>query len=120
MVAHWARPGVRCVCIDDEPKGAKWATEEEAPLRGCIYTIKDAFIDDDGWLTFDLIEIERDQVSIEFWSGRRIGYAAWRFRPLVTRTQSQDIAEHFKKLLNTKAPIERAPLDIPMLDEVGQ
>lgn len=120
MVAHWARPGVKCVCI----KTAKWPYPGIAfPVVGKVYTIRAAPMvtggPDKGELCLLLEEIRNPTLPGEF---KERGMPVRAFRPLTypRRTQSQDIAEHFKKLLDTKAPIERAPLDIPMLDEVEQ
>ena len=83
----WAKPGVKVVCINDGPCGGSngigWG-KNEAPKVGQVYTIK-AVLYDDG-VIFHLEEIKRDKDSCEDWGNPDLGYAAYRFKPLVSKS----------------------------------
>jgi len=56
-----------------------------------------------GTVAIDFVELRRNLSASAFW-GEPVGYAAWRFRPVVTnKTESEDVAL-FKRLLN--APVD--------------
>jgi len=92
VIPSWAVPGARVVCVD-----AKWSSEPPAdPLRlGLVYTIESAYIWDamiGAQVVVRLVEIDHP-----FLPG--FGYLLDRFRPVVTRSLEQDVAE-FRKLLD--------------------
>jgi len=93
-MSSWAKPGVKCVCVDVRGEPGKHLA------KGGIYTIsaKMANRGNTGLfrnvLSFVLVEV-RNPLSPNG------GFAAIRFRPLVTRTQSQDLAL-FTPLLETQ------------------
>ncbi|HET8700388.1 MAG TPA: hypothetical protein VFL97_01835 [Nitrococcus sp.] len=85
-----------------------------------VLTVSEVKVADDGAVMLAFKEIPLRQVDSDV-GIELAGDCWWKahcFRPLVTRTQSQDIAEHFGMDQYSREPI--APLDIPMLDEVGQ
>jgi len=87
MIPSWAKPGAKVVCVDAFPlEGSIWVSP---PVEGVIYTITDTFYQE-GVLLLRLKELRNFQ---------DIGYLARRFRPLVSRTQEQDV-DLFKSLLN--------------------
>jgi len=99
-MAHWAKPGVKCVCIDagDHDVG------RPSPLvLGSVYTIcslvnwpRDKTSGRLGWSQFGLV-LEEVRNPYAWIDG---AFAVERFRPIVTRTQEQDL-EHFTPLLNS-------------------
>ncbi len=72
-MAHWARPGVKCVCIE----GGPWfgGRTEDGPEKGEVCTITE--VSGGGWLT--LAEYDSND-----------GFAVCCFRPLVS--QEDDVA----------------------------
>ena len=90
-MTSWAKPGVKCVCVD-----ATRGRVSGLPVPfafGDVLTIRQVAYD--GGLRFVGIP------TIDPQDGRRTTYAIERFRPLVTRTQSQDLAL-FTPLLETQ------------------
>jgi hypothetical protein len=91
-MSSWAKPGVKCVCI---LPNAKWAAARwfaDAPIGGSIYTIREVV---DGGTALLLHEIQNRQCIVEYEAGPAIGepcFGIWRFRPLITKTQEQDVA----------------------------
>jgi hypothetical protein len=92
-IPAWAIKGAKVVCVD-----AVWSSIPPAnPLRDrAVYTLEQAFISDRG-------------IGSELWCYLREvinpiapdwGFNLDRFAPAVTRSQEQDIAEHFRPLLN--------------------
>lgn len=90
-IPSWAVRGAKVVCIE-----ADWIPDEQPlmpPRLPCLHevlTIADIVDVGDCWLAFD--EIAGD------WF-----FHVDSFRPLVTRSQEQDIAEHFEHHL--RAPV---------------
>lgn len=86
-MSSWAKPGVKCVCVDDRraPFGSP------SPFaRGGVYVVED--VNDLGNIKIAGVP----QVdNVWFWKVER-------FRPLVTKTQSEDI-EMFLRIAS-KAP----------------
>jgi hypothetical protein len=86
-MAGWAKPGVKCVCVDHSdifnPNLAI------VPPMGERHMIKGVLDDYLGRGTTLLIE-GYPNVSLRL--GHDMGWAIWRFRPLITRTQQQDLA----------------------------
>lgn len=86
-MSSWAKPGVKCVCVDADPdKGRCW--HGTAPVVGRTYTI--VRIKGFGY----------DGSPVAIFGGINNGAPVRiaRFRPLVTKTQEQDIAM-FKAML---------------------
>lgn len=95
-MSSWAKPGVRCVCVDDGPcgPGAYWEPGEE-PIVGVAYTIERVWTDLDGEVVMEFIELKRSAHSHMDWS-EYVGYGAYRFRPLITQ---EDDVRLIKSLL---------------------
>lgn len=84
----WARPGVKCVCVDASWPSGSWYGPEALPVKGQQYTIRDLETYE-GTNCCRLVEIvnplmDYNQGMIE------AAFALKRFRPLVT--QQDDIA----------------------------
>ena len=96
-MSSWARVGAKCVCIGRNPlwDGLPVAT----PAVGEEYTIRE--VQGDAVL---LVEIHNRPIWFvpELGGPGEPNFGVWRFRPLVTKTQDQDVAM-FKSLL-TPAP----------------
>lgn len=94
-MSNWAKPGVKCVCVDNIiPIGPEVMQCLEA---GKMYTIR-AVEHFEGGMGITVNEI----VNPSFMYNEGISepvYRLDRFRPLITRTQEQDVAL-FKSLLN--------------------
>lgn len=92
------RVGMKVVCIDDSdhlertpPLGFKWAGDLDGLTEGKVYTIRSIYSHPvTGDLGVEINEIVRAYVATAAYHVS--GFAAWRFRPLVTRSQAQDIA----------------------------
>lgn len=96
-MSAWAKPGVKCVCVDDEPRaGTEWRGDR--PTVGAIYTIRSIFCGPAGGLSASFFELERSNSSKADYPGQLVGYYLDRFRPIVTKTQEQDVAK-FRHLL---------------------
>lgn len=91
-IPSWAKVGAKVVCVDASlPNGEFWAGHEQ-PIVGAIYTISSVGLDRDGVnIGVNFIEIERDELARAIW-GWEVGYYLHRFRPLITRTEQQDLA----------------------------
>lgn len=86
-MSTWAKPGVKCVCINDAGWYLDAAPFDSDVAGNRVYTIVEVVTD------------SRGQVGISLW-GQPLGeyYNVDQFRPLTTRTQSEDVAL-FRKLL---------------------
>lgn len=85
-IPSWARVGAKVVCVDAGPGPVRHSV---APLvKGTLYTIAST-----EWGSV----IEAPIIRIVESRGR---FGLFRFRPLVTRTQEQDISAYFKPLLS--------------------
>jgi hypothetical protein len=92
-MTSWAALGVKCVCIHDAWQVRSGLVRAGGlPRVDCVYAITDTAIGPDGEMYLQLAEFD---VFKWFWVER--------FRPLVTRTQDQDV-ELFRSLL-TDLPV---------------
>lgn len=99
MFPPWVRPGVKVVCVSRTRLHLSIIKEYdlEDAVVGQVYTIRDTMVRF-GQVGILLAEIRNNSVpgdSIEW------GFSVERFRPLITRTQEQDL-EQFIPLLETK------------------
>ena len=83
-MAHWAKPGVKCVCVFDGalPESMPLKSWHWTPTKGHIYTI---------------VSVEQHAHGVgltlkECATGNHQIFSVRRFRPLVTKTQEQDVA----------------------------
>ena len=89
-IPSWAVKGAKVVCINSRPPW--WCGVGDpvlVPVEGEVYEIS-ALGDFGGQCGLLLVGMG----ELDFWHCRR-------FRPLVTRSQEQDIAEHFAHHLRT-------------------
>lgn len=102
--------GQKVVCVDvdspDEAGRRHWGTIEEAPVTGEIYTVIDVFIDDEDVLVLMLKEIERSEMTKRLWSTTRVGYGAFRFKPLDEQHKGMEVLNSI--LLNPHKQLEDA------------
>lgn len=92
-IPSWARVGASVICVNVEcTSGATWFGE--APTLHAIYQISRVWFDPEGDIVMEFVELKRSR-DVELGD---IGYYIERFRPLVTRSQEQDVAA-IKKLL---------------------
>ena len=90
-MSAWAKPGVKVVCV----------APIESLVRDEIYTIAEVLHrDDTGRLGVVLVEC----LASITWENTVGGFRLSRFRPLVTKTQEQDVAK-FRHLL-TPSPVD--------------
>lgn len=100
-IPSWAVPGQKVVCINDTfdlltvPLGLVPNYNMHGLSNGVVYTIRDIVIDPYYIIpTVRLVEIYRQPTR----SGvNERGYLISRFRPLITKTQEQDV-ELFRKI----------------------
>lgn len=104
MIAwDWARPGAKCVCIDDtRPKSVILAgvpaVEDGGtfPVRGQVYTVESVvWYESDlsyvqSFLGIHLMEINRPPGKM---TGEIVPYRIERFRPLVDDVAKRDVAQ---------------------------
>ena len=100
-MSTWAKPGVKCVCVDDN-----WKEEfmgrpvpSRVPMINEVLTVRQVFSADmwPGLIIPGGLVMSFDELGDEgCWF-----YAVAHFKPLVTRTQEQDL-EQFIPLLSTK------------------
>lgn len=96
-MSTWAKPGVKCVCVIGGVLHKGHPPKNGFPLEGRVYTIRELKFSPfhSNGLCAVLHELPNP------WRGDPdydAGWAVARFRPLVTRTQSEDVAL-FRKLL---------------------
>ena len=103
-MTSWAKPGVKCVCIDDfmptipPPAGYEsWGDDFEL-VAGTTYTIRDRFFDTE--LGFEVVRLAEIYRPLLFGESFEAGFLISRFRPIVTKTQEQDVAL-FKAILTS-------------------
>lgn len=93
-VPSWAVPGAKVVCVDDD-----WSGRRPRLKRNSIYTITEVryHVCTNGKYAGndDPVLVLRELYNDDSPSG---GFNILRFRPLVTRSQEQDVAQ-FRKLL---------------------
>lgn len=100
------RVGQKVVCVDDKPLGfSRGFHPSEAVKVGTVYTVRRIFIDDEGDVILQLDEVERSDIAKRQWRTDELGYAAFRFRPIVERKTSISI---FKAMLNPSRVKEHA------------
>jgi hypothetical protein len=87
--------GQKVVCVDADPGDGYIGWADDGPVEGHVYTITSVH-DHDGDLVVWLAEIERHPMARRLW-GEECGYAACRFRPVVTRKTDISI---FTAILN--------------------
>ncbi len=100
----WANVGAKCVCINDDSMSF-WAPGYSVSgkflvRKGQTYTIRSVEITPDGKVGIKLVGVQ-DRSRLDY------GYAVERFRPLVVRTQEQDV-EMFKRLVDRVPNMETA------------
>lgn len=89
-IPSWARVGAKVVCVDASPPPFGWSRD---PLVAqAIYQIEAIEVDHTGVGLF-LVEAKTLSTTRGYWANR--------FRPLIT--QSDDMAAHFRKLLDVPA-----------------
>lgn len=103
-IPSWARVGAKVVCINrGRLHPTLIAVNEKPPMRepltvaGVISPAKmcPVALVIDGWPNID---------TDGRYEGQEIGWDIRRFRPLVTRSQEQDISEHFAGHLHHRVP----------------
>lgn len=96
-MSHWAKPGVKCVYIVKRPPEKK---PTRIPLQYLgVYTIRAVIAHPiTGELGVYLVGVENE---IHKESGMEKGYYLRAFRPLITRSQEQDM-ELFTPLLDVR------------------
>lgn len=99
-VPSWAVKGAKVVYLG---RSAPGASIHHHPLsKGCVYTVRSVLVHPEtgsvGLLLDGVRNILHPRLRLE------LGYSVKRFRPLVTRTQEQDISEHFSGFLHGRVP----------------
>lgn len=92
-MTSWAVPGAKCVCVDDSAWCFTHAVNLQRaslPKRGEVYVIRSVLSRGDGGLGLRLEGL--DNSSIPTISGDEVSFRIARFRPLVTKTQEDDLA----------------------------
>ena len=95
-IPSWARKGAKVVYLG---RAAPVASPRHHPLsKGSVYTVRSALLHPEtgsvGLLLDEVRNMLHPRLRLE------LGYSVKRFRPLVTRTQEQDISEHFSGFLH--------------------
>jgi len=89
-VSAWARPGVKCVCIEGgTPNSDGMRLAGGYPVTGGIYTVDG--VSRDELFGKDILHLAEFPTTAMV-RGNLRGWDAARFRPLVTRTQEQDVS----------------------------
>lgn len=97
-MSAWAKPGVKCVFLGIPP--GKYVAQPESihiPEAGAVLTVRDVRQNAQGETCLRFVEIINPTVATQCGTAER-GYEAFCFRPLITRTQEQDL-ELFRPLL---------------------
>lgn len=84
-IPSWAVKGAKVVCVDDAGFLDLW--QGNFPTKGGIYTVSKSSLIHSDSIFLDECPPDRNGIPCS-WS-------VWRFRPVIKRTQEQDIAEHF-------------------------
>ena len=97
----WVKIGAKCVWIDNK-LARKILDVEIYPVKGVIYSIREIIVSDviQNELCIRLNEIHNPIINYNNGTEELMFYV-YHFRPLITKTQEQDIAI-FNKLLKTK------------------
>lgn len=105
-IPSWARVGAKVVWADVS-KRPGWLYYAPRPANsGEIVRISSIIVDGENVEPCLVIEGWPNRLRLTR-HGRDLGWRLSRFRPLIPRTQEQDIAEHFGRHLHQKLP-ERA------------
>jgi len=99
-MSTWAKPGVRVVYINDHYGPEAWYGSETLPVIGRQYTIREIILMGGEVPCCRLVEIENEVLDYTF-GFYEAAFSLERFRPLITRTQDEDL-EQFIPLLETK------------------
>lgn len=92
VVSAWARPGVKCVYIGNPQPNEKWRGVNR-PVVGTVYTVRDVLLTARGTTAIWLVEIINPSVYVRDVNREmEWGFKATSFRPLITRTQEQDVS----------------------------
>lgn len=91
--------GQRVVCVDASPSLIEWASDDDIPVVGNVYTITRIFLLKSG-LAFDLVEIHRGAIAAWVWNGM-VGYGAYRFRPIISRKTDISFAHEILRTVTT-------------------
>ncbi len=90
-MTSWAKPGVKCVCILNAIPGGYG--DEKLPVKGVTYTVRAVHVDGDAsWLQ----EIRNPRRH--YADGEEVCFLTEGFRPLITKSQDEDVAL-FRRLL---------------------
>lgn len=104
----WAVPGAKVTLRDVVNFGVRCSSGRlvgtshfgiHEPVFGVIYTIRDVITARSGEVGILLVEIDNMHVSHKTTSKREVGFAIEHFRPVIERTQEQDVAK-FAHLLS--------------------
>lgn len=116
-MASWAKVGAKCVCID-----ARWESWHSAcPLRvGAVYTVVAVgrAAPNAGPFAGECDTVTLAEVSNPTSYIHGDGFAVARFRPVITKTQAQDV-EMFLRLASP-SPLERLDLIAERLNELAE
>jgi hypothetical protein len=117
LMSDWAKPGVKCVCVDSKARIMKLpglppvAFGGVYPVEGQVYTVASVEWYEsiypeivESFLGIHLVEIDRPPGMM---SGQVLPYRIERFRPMVSRTMEQSLA-HFTPLLRGARKLEDA------------
>lgn len=102
-MSAWAKPGVKCVCLVGGSLIPGHPPKHGYPDAGAVYTVS-SFVHEDRWGRGKFIRIAELPNPWKLDQTYDAGWSVSRFRPLVTRTQEQDV-ELFRSLL-TDLPVE--------------
>lgn len=105
-MSAWAKVGAKCVCIR-EPNASQRLSGAAYPVKGQVYTVRDVRVVTFGKGAGDvclLLEEIYNPAQLNAYLGRQSplepGMPVDAFRPLITRTQEEDLAI-FRPLLET-------------------
>jgi hypothetical protein len=97
------RVGMKVVCVDANPRG-RWVRGEELRENG-VYTITAMHVDDDADLILHLAEVKRSATAKRQWRDARLGYGAFRFRPIQERKTDISFAHEILRKVTKKKPV---------------
>ena len=93
-IPHWAVKGAKVVCVDGD---FPYCTLKNLPTEGAVYTVRETCVHPSGAPALRLEEVRNDPAQyIEAFEEGWLKLS--RFRPLITRTLEQDVAQ-FRDLL---------------------
>ena len=113
-MSAWAKPGVKCVCVRTAPEAFRVAGAVY-PVVGEVYTVRKVVITTIGTHKGEpailLVEIVNSPVinsQLGFDSSLEAAMAIDAFRPLVTKSQSEDVAlfAHYLDGVRIGEPVE--------------